>query len=156
MTKRLRRPIDELIAESNQADEAKGIKTPRPHPPPHVSTRRTRISYHFSKKDAMSTNKEPSLVSNPVQATVMFTAPNKPLGYGHGFVVRFAVPPKVGDIVEVDQYSIRSIPMEELHQPTWRVVDVHHDLSLRAEEGEDCPVASLRVTLHPKRARARG
>ena len=98
----------------------------------------------------MNSQNEPSPVTNSILATVFFTQPDKPLGYGHGFVVRFAVAPKVGDALAVDQYSIRKIPQEELHQCHWRVVEVEHDLNLDAPRDGDYPVATLRVTVHPR------
>ena len=52
----------------------------------------------------MTTTADPSAVENSVLVTVHFTKPDAELGYGMGFVVRFAVPPKVGDDLNVDQY----------------------------------------------------
>ena len=98
----------------------------------------------------MPSQKEPSPVSSSVLATLFFTQPGKPLEYGHGFVVRFAVAPKVGDALAVDQYSIRRIPQEELHQCDWQVVDVAHELTLDAPDNGDHPLAALRVTVHPR------
>ncbi len=97
-------------------------------------------------------SKDKSYESDPegVLTTLFFTAPNKPPGYGHGFVVRFAVPPKVGDILNVDQYSIKQVPQEELHVCTWRIVDVQHDISLHTEDEKEVPASGLRVTVHPQ------
>jgi len=98
----------------------------------------------------MPSQNEPSPVTNSVLATVFFTQREKPLGYGHGFVVRFALAPKVGDALAVDQHSIRRIPQEELHQCHWQVVKVEHDLNLDTPDDGDHPVATLRVTVHPQ------
>jgi len=97
----------------------------------------------------MSTRETFDRQSDGVLSTLFFTAPNKPAGYGHGFVVRFAVPPRVGDIVQVDQYSIKSVPQEELHVCVWRVVDVRHDITLDTGDENKDPLSSLRVTVHP-------
>jgi hypothetical protein len=99
----------------------------------------------------MSKVKQPSRVANSVMATVFFTQQCKPAGYGQGFVVRFAVAPKVGDKLSVDQYSIRKIPQEDLHQCDWQVVDVRHEVNLDVSEqdDEDLPWATLYVTVHP-------
>jgi hypothetical protein len=99
----------------------------------------------------MSEEKKPVRVANSMMATVLFTAPGKPLGYGHGFVVRFAVAPNVGDKLSVEQNSIRRIPHEELHKLNWKVVDVRHDVNLDVmeQDDEDFPLVSLYVTVHP-------
>jgi hypothetical protein len=100
--------------------------------------------------------KEPDLVAPSVQATVHFTRPKAKAGYGMGFVVRFSVPPRVGDSLTVDQYSIRKIPQEELHQCYWKVVAVEHDLNLDETLAEgDHPLATLRVVVHPIAAKTR-
>jgi len=97
--------------------------------------------------------KSPDSVSNSTLATVYFTKSDKPTGYGHGFVVRFAVPPRNGDLLTVDQYSIRQIPNEDLHQTEWKVVQVRHAVNLdpdvATQDGAECPLATLEVTVHP-------
>lgn len=98
----------------------------------------------------MPAEDQPSSAGNSVLATLFFTRPDKPLDYGHGFVVRFAVAPKVGDMLTVDQYSIRRIPAEALHQCDWEVVRVEHELSLGPPDVDDHPLAILRVTVHPR------
>jgi hypothetical protein len=99
----------------------------------------------------MAEVKQPSLVANSVMATLFFTQLGKNSEYGHGFVVRFAVAPKVGDILSVDQYSIRKIPNEELHKCNWQVVEVRHDINLDDpdQDDKDPPLATLWVTVYP-------
>ena len=99
----------------------------------------------------MAKEEKPNLPSYPVLATVYFTKPRKPCGYGMGLVVLFAVPPKVGDKLTVEQNSIRKIPQEELHQCYWKVVEVKHDLNLDVFPDEEFPLATLSVTVHPLR-----
>jgi len=99
----------------------------------------------------MAKEENPKLPSNPVLATVYFTKPRKPWGYGMGFAVLFAVPPKVGDKLTVDQNSIRKIPREDLHKCDWKVVEVKHDLNLDVDRDEEFPLANLSVTVHPLR-----
>jgi hypothetical protein len=84
-----------------------------------------------------------------VLSTLFFTAPNKPPGYGQGFVVRFALPPRVGDNLQVDQYSIKRVPQEELHVCKWKIVEVRHELNLSTENERDVPLSALRVVAHP-------
>jgi hypothetical protein len=103
------------------------------------------------EKKQMAKEEKPNLPSYPVLATVHFTKPRKPIGYGIGFVVLFAVPPKVGEKLTVDQYSIRKIPQEELHQCYWKVVEVEHNLNLAEFPDEEFPLANLSVTVHPLR-----
>lgn len=98
----------------------------------------------------MSSKNDRSPLSTSVLATVFFTQPDKPLGYGHGFVVRFAVAPRVGDALTVDQYSIRKIPQEALHQCHWQIVQVEHELNLDAPDDGDHALATLRVTAYPR------
>jgi len=95
---------------------------------------------------------DPNPVENSVLVTVHFTKPNAAPGYGMGFVVRFAVAPKVGDNLDVDQYSIKRIPEEDLHQSYWTIVAVTHDLNLDTDddEGEKYPLATLYVVAHPR------
>ncbi len=98
-------------------------------------------------------NKKPTPVAPSVLATVYFTLPGAELGFGQGHVVRFAVPPRIGDTLRVDQYSIRSLPHEELHHCEWKVVAIEHDLNLDQDlaeaNDEDMPLATLRVVVHP-------
>jgi hypothetical protein len=84
-----------------------------------------------------------------VLSTLFFTAPSKPPEYGQGFVVRFAVPPRPGDTLEVDQYSIKSVRQEDLHVCRWRIVEVRHELNLNTENEGDVPASTLWVVAHP-------
>ena len=95
---------------------------------------------------------KPQPVENSVVATVYFTKPHSQTGYG--FAVRFSVPPKIGDHIAVDQYSIRQIPNEDLHVCDWTVAQVKHEINLDFEiakrNGEQSPLATLWVKVHPK------
>ena len=66
-------------------------------------------------------------------------------------VTRFAVAPKVDDMIEIDQSTIRRAPDEALHQTTWRVVDVRHSVHQEPEHDDDL-VADLSVTAEPLHA----
>lgn len=93
---------------------------------------------------------EPAQVSNSVLVTLFFAKSNASPEARQGFVVRFAVPPRVGDPVSVDQYSIRQLRDEQLHETEWVVADVRHELSLNVPgEGGPDPLAALCVTVHP-------
>ena len=83
-----------------------------------------------------------------VLSTLFFTAANKQPGYGMGFVVRFALPPRVGDALEVDQYSIKSVPQEELHVCRWKIVEIRHELNLNTESEKDVPISTLWGVAH--------
>jgi hypothetical protein len=95
----------------------------------------------------------PNAVEPSTLATLDFTKPGKEPSFSEGFVVRFQVAPKVGDLLRVEHQSIRRLKREELHQSGWVVVDVHHDLNLDDElafqNEEQYPTASLVVTVHP-------
>jgi hypothetical protein len=84
-----------------------------------------------------------------VLGTLFFTAASKPPDYGQGFVVRFGVPPVVGDTLEVDQYSIKRVREEGLHVCRWRIVEVRHEVNLNTENETDIPVSRLWVVAHP-------
>ena len=92
-------------------------------------------------------------VAGNVLVKLFFTDVGTPLGYGQAFVVRFAVPPKVGDLLEIDQYSVKAIPQEELHCTEWCVVDVRHTLQFdcRDEREPEHPLVTLSATVHPVR-----
>jgi hypothetical protein len=73
--------------------------------------------------------------------------------YGMGFGVTLAVPPKVGDTIKVDQYSIKKIPQEDLHRSNWKIVEWGHELNLdgNLEPGhkKENPEGWLWVVVHP-------
>jgi hypothetical protein len=87
-----------------------------------------------------------------VLTTLHFAYPKKRPDYAQGFVVLFAVQPKVGDIIEIDQNSIRKLEHEDMHCCTWKVVDVRHALGLEPDREESLPMSSIEVTAHPHEA----
>lgn len=91
----------------------------------------------------------PDFQSPGVLGTLFFTAASKPPEYGQGFLIRFAVPPRVGDTCEVDQYSIKRVRHEDLHVCRWKIVEVRHEVNLNTENETDVPVSTLWVVAHP-------
>jgi hypothetical protein len=65
------------------------------------------------------------------------------------FSTHFAVAPKVGDVVEVDEYTIRKLTNTELRKPLWKVWDVRHFLSLEGVPQGGAPVARFVVCVSP-------
>jgi hypothetical protein len=90
--------------------------------------------------------------TNEYAAMLYFRLPNKPLGHGMGFGVTLAVPPKVGDVIRIDQYSIKKLP-GDMHKTEWKILEWTHELNLdgNLEPGheKENPVGWLAVVVHP-------
>lgn len=84
-----------------------------------------------------------------ILTTLRFTHPKKRPDFSQGFVVHFAVQPKVGEVIEIDQYSIRKLKHEDMCCCYWKVDDVFHQLSLEPEDDENFIASSLVVTVRP-------
>jgi hypothetical protein len=86
-------------------------------------------------------------------AIVYFTKPGEEISYGMGFGVTLAVPPKEGDYIRVDRYSIKKLRPSDLHETFWKIVEWSHELNLDAnlEPGheKENPAGSLHVVVHP-------
>lgn len=71
--------------------------------------------------------------------------------------VQFVAVPSVGDLLSVDQYSIKQIHDDRFHKLEWRIVSVAHAVNLHAdmaiESGYAVPVVELVVSAVPTRAR---
>lgn len=91
-----------------------------------------------------------------ISGTLYFTGHAPSRMRRQGFVVRFAVPPAVGDRLEIDQYSVRQLGDERLHVTDWEVVEVAHSISFAesAQSGDPAlPETELNVTVRPAAAR---
>jgi len=114
------------------------------------------LPYHLSTLigNAMGqVNNITNQFENSVLVTLFFGKPDEASNYGAGFVVRFAVPPCVGDLLDIEQNSIKKLPHEDLHHCYWEIVHVAHDLILEYDEdleGPAIPVATLKAIAHPR------
>ena len=96
----------------------------------------------------MASNPHPSPVSNSIRVTLQFAKAGE--SPGQAFVIRFAVAPKVGDVIQVDENSVRGLTDEDLHVTEWTVVDVRHQISLDIAQTDALHVAGLIVVVNPK------
>lgn len=95
----------------------------------------------------MASNPHPAAVSNSVQVELCFAKPGEPAE--QGFLLRFALAPDVGDIIEVDERSIQILKDPELRVREWKVVDVRHKVSIDLAQLDDLHAAGLQVTVNP-------
>ncbi len=83
-----------------------------------------------------------------VPGSINFGKPGKSPAQGR--IVRFAVPPRVGDSFYLEQNSARSLDDETLHVSYWKVVEVTHELNFHTDDEGAEPLVMWRVTVHPQ------